>query len=326
MRVIITGATGFIGRALSRELATSGYEVVALSRSARRGREVLGGDVSIVEWDGKSAEGWDVYAEGARAIVNLAGDNISSGRWTQAKKKEILQSRLNAGKAVVEAVMQAQNKPAVVIQSSGIGYYGSAGDHLVDESSRRGSGFLSGVAEEWEASTKEVERMGTRQVIVRTGVVLGSDGGALPRLLTPFRLFVGGPPGGGKQWFPWIHLDDEVKAIRFLMEREDLSGPFNLCAPAPVTMRQFCRILGRVIGRPSWLPVPGFMLRLFLGEMAREVLLSGQRAVPKGLLEARYQFKFGDAETALRDILTSLAASSRKPIIRTPPSGLFSQP
>jgi uncharacterized protein (TIGR01777 family) len=303
MRVIITGATGFIGRALSKELAGSGYDVAALSRSLDRGREVLGQDVTVVGWDGQSAEGWAQYAERARAIVNLAGENISAGRWTDARKREILQSRLNAGKAVTEAVTLARNKPAVVIQSSGIGYYGSAGDEVVDESSRPGGGFLSRVAEEWEVSTEGVEAMGTRQIVIRTGVVLGKDGGALPRLLTPFRLFVGGPLGSGKQWFPWIHLDDEIGAIRFLIERDDLRGAFNLVAPAPRTMRDFCRTLGRVMKKPSWFKVPALMLRLLFGEMAKEVLLSGQRAVPKRLLEAGFDFKFADVESALRDIL-----------------------
>lgn len=303
MRVVITGATGFIGRALCKELLDSGYEVVALSRSVDRGREVLGQNVTVAAWDGRSAQGWAQYAEGARAVVNLAGESIAAGRWTRAKKEEILKSRLNAGKAVTEAVTLARVKPAVVIQSSGIGYHGSAGDEVVDESSHPGTGFLSRVAEKWEASTKEVEAMGTRQVIIRTGVVLGKDGGALPRLLTPFRLFVGGPLGSGKQWFPWIHLDDEVKAIRFLIERDDLRGAFNLVAPEPVTTRDFCRTLGRVMKRPSWFKVPALMLRLLFGEMAEEVLLSGQKAVPKRLLEAGFDFKFADVESALRDIL-----------------------
>ena len=303
MRVVITGATGFIGRALCKELLNSGYEVVALSRSIGRGREVLGQDITVAGWDGQSAQGWAKWAEGARAVVNLAGESITAGRWTKSKKEEILQSRLNAGKAVTEAVTLARDKPAVVIQSSGIGYYGSARDESVDESSQPGTGFLSSVAEKWEASTKEVEAMGTRQVIIRTGVVLGKDGGALPRLLTPFRLFVGGPLGSGKQWFPWIHLDDEVRAIRFLIQSDDLKGAFNLVAPKALTMRDFCRTLGMVMNRPSWLKVPALMLRVFFGEMAKEVLLSGQRAVPRRLLEAGFDFRFADVESGLRDIL-----------------------
>lgn len=303
MKVIITGATGFIGRALSREMLEAGYHVVALSRNAGRGRKILGGGVIVVEWDGKSSQGWKELANGAYAIINLAGENISNGRWTQKKKQRILLSRLDAGKAIVEAVAEANEKPRVVIQSSGIGYYGSTSDQMVDESSPPGKGFLVEVAEQWEASTKQVESLGTRHVIIRTGVVLGSEGGALPRLLTPFRFFVGGPLGSGKQWFPWIHLDDEVKAIRFLMEREGLSGPFNLCAPEPVTMKDFCHTLGKVMGRPSSFSVPGFMLHLLFGEMAQEVLLSGQRAMPGRLLKAGYAFRYLNIEYALREIL-----------------------
>jgi uncharacterized protein (TIGR01777 family) len=304
MKVIITGATGFIGRALCRKLLEAGYHVVALSRNADGGRKILGGGVVVKEWDGKSSRGWKELANGAYAIINLAGENISTGRWTQKKKQRILRSRLDAGKAVVEAVAEAQEKPRVVIQSSGIGYYGSTSDQMVDESSLPGKGFLVDVAQEWEASTKKVESWDIRHVVIRTGVVLGREGGALPRLLTPFRFFVGGPLGSGKQWFPWIHLEDEVGAIRFLMEKEDLSGPFNLCAPEPVVMKHFCRTLGKVMGRPSWLPIPEFMLHLLFGQIAKEVLLSGQRAVPRRIIEDGYQFKYSSLRPALQEILS----------------------
>jgi uncharacterized protein (TIGR01777 family) len=305
MIVIITGATGFIGRALCRELVETGHEVIALSRNANKARELLGDKVTNVQWDGKSSLGWASYTEGAGAIVNLAGESISSGRWTQAKKNGILQSRLDAGKAVVETVSQAKAKPKVVIQASGIGYYGSRSDELVDESSSPGKGFLAHVAQKWEASTEMVESMGVRQVVIRTGVVLGKDGGALPRLLTPFRLFLGGPLGSGRQYFPWIHLQDEVKAIRFLIGQENLRGAFNLAAPESLTQKEFCRILGQVLKRPSWFPVPGFALRMIFGEMAGEVLLAGQRAVPKKLLDAGFEFSCPAAESALKDILSS---------------------
>lgn len=302
MIVIITGATGFIGRALCKELIEAGHEVIALSRNANKARELLGDKVTNVQWDGKSSLGWERYAEGAGALVNLAGESISSGRWTQSKKTGILQSRLDAGKAVVEAISNAKAKPKVVIQASGIGYYGSRSDEVIDESSSPGKGFLAEVAQKWEASTKPVESMGVRQIVVRTGVVLGSDGGALPRLLTPFRLFIGGPLGSGKQYFPWIHLRDEVRAIRFLIEQESLPGVFNLAAPESLSQKEFCRTLGQVMKRPSWFPVPSFVLRMIFGEMAKEVLLSGQRAVPKRLLDAGYKFSHPDAESALKDI------------------------
>jgi uncharacterized protein (TIGR01777 family) len=303
-RIIITGGTGFIGRALCSRLVQAGHDVVALSRNRERADKILGGGVTVIEWDGESDRGWEEHANDAHAIINLAGESISSGRWTRAKKKQILQSRLNAGSAVLEAVQKARNKPRVVIQSSGIGYYGSRGDETVDESSSSGKGFLPKVAREWEESTRGVERLGVRHVIIRTGIVLGTDGGALPRLLTPFRLFVGGPLGSGRQGFPWIHIADEIEAIYFLVENKNLRGAFNLAAPEQISMQQFCGVLGKVMGRPSWLRVPGFLLRLLYGQMADEVLLSGQKAMPQRLLAAGYRFRYPEAESALRQILS----------------------
>ena len=220
-------------------------------------------------------------------------------------KRAILQSRLDAGRAVVEAVKLAGVKPEVVVQASGVGYYGPHGDEVLDESWPSGADFLSDVARQWEASTKAVAAMGVRQVVIRTGAVLERSGGMLPRLLLPFRLFVGGPPGSGRTWLSWIHRDDEVAAIRFLVENDGAHGIFNLTAPEPLTMRDFCRLLGQVIGRPSWLPVSASVLRLLFGEMAEELLLSGQRVLPRRLLEAGFQFKYPTAETALRAILVS---------------------
>ena len=303
-RIIITGATGFIGRALCRKLLEGGYEVVALSRNPKTGSESLPDQVKIVNWDARTAEGWADLADGAYAIINLAGENIGSGRWTERKKRRILESRLNAGGAVVDAVEKAGDKPKVVIQASGIGYYGDSGDEILEESSLPGSGFLSDVAGKWEPSTKKVESAGVRHVIIRTGVVLGADGGFLSRVILPFRLFVGGRLGSGHQWIPWIHLDDEVGAIVFLLEEEKLQGVFNLTAPHPLTSKDFFGLLGKVLRRPSWLPVPGFALRLLLGEMAKELILSGQRALPKRLLDSGYEFKYPDAESALRQVLT----------------------
>jgi uncharacterized protein (TIGR01777 family) len=303
MKIVITGGTGFIGKALAGELSGAGHQVVALSRDAEKGRRVLGEVAAVAQWDGESATGWAEHADGAGAIVNLAGESISPGRWTRSKRTRILKSRLDAGQAVVEAVLKAGAKPRVVVQSSGIGYYGSGTDE-VDESASAGSGFLPEVARKWEASTKKVQEMGVRQIVIRTGVVLGISGGALPRLLTPFRLFVGGPLGSGKQYFPWIHLEDEVRAIRFLAESEKLEGPFNLVAPQSLTMKDFSAILGQVMKRPSWLRVPGFTLKLAFGQMADEVLLSGQRALPRRLMEAGYEFAHPSLEPALREILS----------------------
>jgi uncharacterized protein (TIGR01777 family) len=303
MRVIILGATGFIGRALCKFLMEVGYEVVALTRNKNRGREILGKGIEVVEWDSKSEVGWESHANGAYAIVNLIGENLASGRWTQEKKKSILESRLNAGKAVSIAIQRVQIKPKVVIQASAVGYYGSRSDEILDESSEPGEGFLSEVAVKWEDSTKEVEPQ-VRRIIIRTSPVLGRSGGVLTRLIRPFRFFLGGPVGSGKQWFSWIHLDDEVGAIRFLMEREDLQGAFNLTAPEQLMIKDFYHTIGKAMRRPSWLPIPGFVLRLLFGEMAQETILSGQRVVPKRLTEAGYKFIYPKAEKALKEILS----------------------
>lgn len=301
-RIIVTGATGFIGRSLCFLLAEEGYEVVALTRSVKRGKAVFGSQAVPAEWDGKSARGWVDFADGALAIVNLAGENIASGRWTPPKKQSILQSRLDAGRAVVEAVQAVPRKPRVVIQASAVGYYGSGADEVRDENSPPGKGFLTEVTKQWELSTQAVETLGVRRLVIRSGVVLGQEGGALLQLVKPFRFFTGGPLGSGKQWFSWIHLKDEVRAILFLLQT-DVQGVFNLTAPRPIIQKDFAHLLGKAIGKPSWLPAPSFILRLVLGEMADQMLLVSQRVTPKRLLEAGYRFLYPDAELALKDIV-----------------------
>jgi uncharacterized protein (TIGR01777 family) len=304
-RVIVTGATGFIGKALCTRLTESGYNVVALSRNPERGKEILGSKVHAVQWDGRSAEGWGHYAGEAYAIVNLAGDNIGAGRWTKEKKSRILQSRLNAGKAVVEAVEQAQKKPSVVIQASGISVYGDRGDEMCDESTPLSTGFLPDVGRQWEDSTRKVTSYSVRQAIVRSGVVFGKGGGFLSRVVPLFRLFVGGHFGSGKQWFSWIHIQDEIRAIQFLIENKDARDTFNLTSPNPLTSKEVAKTLGRVMNRPAWLPVPGFMLHLLFGEMADALILSGQRGVPSRLLELGFEFQYSELKSALREILTA---------------------
>jgi len=306
-RIIVVGATGFIGKALCFRLLEEKYDVVALSRSKEKGERIFGTDATVVEWDGKSSEVWQGYANNAYAVVNLAGENIGSGRWTPKKKQSILQSRLDAGRAIVEAAKAVEKKPRVIIQASAIGYYGSRGDEVIDESSSPGDGFLAEVVKKWEQSTQGVESQKIRRIIIRSSLVLGKEGGVFLRLVKPFRFFVGGHLGSGKQWFSWIHLEDEVNAILFLMQKEDLNGVFNLTAPHQLIQKDFFHILGKIMRRPSWFPVPGFVLRLIFGEMAKDTLLSGQRVIPKRLLEAGYRFLYPQAELALKDILEKKA-------------------
>jgi len=301
--VIISGGTGFIGRHLSLRLIQEGVDVVCLTRNASVAKEGEKNRIKFVGWDGKSAEGWGKHADGAKAIVNLAGESIGSGRWTEERRKRIFQSRMNAGKAITEAVASAAEKPEVVIQASAIGIYGNRGEETLDESSGSGEGFLADVAKNWEGSTGEVEALGVRRVVIRTGVVLGSSGGALARMLLPYRFFAGGPLGNGKQWMSWIHIADEVGGILFLLKREDLSGVFNLTAPRPLSNRSFSRELGSLLGRPSWFPVPGQVLKLFLGKMAEETILTSQRVVPARLEKAGFEFTFPELRGALTDII-----------------------
>lgn len=306
MRVIITGGTGFIGQNLAAELAAAGDEVVLLSRNPARATGLPAG-VRAERWDGRSAAGWAGLADGAGAIVNLAGENLAGGgflpaRWTTERKALILNSRLDAGRAVVEAVTAARAKPRVVIQSSGIGHYGSRADQVLTEADPPGDDFLARLTVDWEASTAAVAAQGVRHVAIRSAVVLSPDEGALKRLILPAKLFAGGPMGSGRQGFAWIHPADETAAIRFLLGHEHATGPFNLVAPQPTTYAEFARTLARVMGRPYWFPVPGFALRALLGEVASTVL-EGQRALPQKLLDLGFRFRFPNAEAALRDLL-----------------------
>lgn len=300
MRAIIAGGTGFIGQALVSELKDNGWEIVVLSRSPGKVADAFGSGVIGMRWDNGD---WPDLLGPETAIVNLAGDNIASGRWTSEKKQRILQSRLDAGKRILSVVKRAENLPAVVIQASAVGFYGPQGDVKVDEKTPSGAGFLAGVCREWEASTLELESMGVRRCVVRTGMVLG-DGGALLKMLPAYKYFLGGPLGSGSQGVSWIHIADEVGAIRFLMENTETKGVYNLTAPTPVQFSKFARILGEALNRPAKLRVPALALKLLFGEMAEEILLSGQLAVPNRLKEAGYEFRFPGLEGAFGDLLT----------------------
>ena len=302
MRVIIAGGTGFIGRALSRVLVEDGFEVSVLTRGAKK---TASRGVERVHWDGRSSDGWADHVEGAYAVVNLAGENVGNGRWNNQKKRDLLESRINAVTAIVETIRQAKKRPRVFLQGSAIGYYGRSDDTPLDEESPSGVGLLAEVARRTEEATLAAAELGVRRIVVRTGVVLERDGGALPRLLMPYKFLAGGYPGSGKQWISWIHLLDEVHAIAFLLKNEGLEGAFNLASPNPVPMADFCRHLGRAIGRPTWLRFPASIIRLVFGEMADEVLLSGQRVLPKRLLEAGYEFRHPELSSALDEIFST---------------------
>lgn len=275
MRVVVAGASGLIGTHLGRALRERGDEIVALPRFG--------------------SAPWSV--EGADAVVNLAGASIGGQRWTAQYKVQLEQSRVLTTRALVAAIASAQRKPRILVNSSAVGYYGGRGDEVLDESAAAGADFLAILTAKWEA---EAQRAPVRSVQVRSGVVLSAQGGALEKMVPPFKAFVGGPIGSGRQWFPWIHIADEVAAILWCIDR-DLTGPVNLVAPGIVTMEQFARALGRALHRPSWAKVPAAPLRILLGEFAGS-LLEGQRAVPRKLLESAFRFRFLDVDSALRDL------------------------
>ncbi|MEW5959867.1 MAG: TIGR01777 family oxidoreductase [Chloroflexota bacterium] len=301
MRVLITGGTGTIGRRLGEHLGQYAHTALVVSRQPYR-PATLPARIAFARWDGQTAAGWGQLVEQADAIVNLAGAGIAAARWTNKRKKLIQDSRVKAGQAVVEAMRAAANRPKVLIQASAVGYYGPHRAEVITEASGPGQDFLAEVCRAWEASTEAVEALGVRRVIIRTGVVLDRRGGALPKLLLPFRLFAGGPAGSGRQWISWIHYADEVSAIRFLLENEQTHGPFNLTAPDPLTNGQFAKAIGQAMQRPAFTPAPGFALKLMLGEMAT-VLLEGQRVAPQRLQELGFQFEFPTAGAALADLL-----------------------
>lgn len=307
MRVIITGGTGLIGRELAADLLSDGHEVIILSRNPQAAKDIPAG-AQVEKWDAHSANGWGHLADGADAIVNFAGANLAGEHffpthWTDARRKLLRDSRLDAGKAVIEAVRAAQQKPGAVLQSSAIGYYGVHDPQVtLMENDPPGDGFLAKLCVDWEAATAEVEQMGVRRMVIRSGVVLSTKGGAFTRLLLPFKLFAGGPLGNGRQIYSWIHIADEVAAIRALIENSNAHGVYNLTAPNPVSNGEMAKAIGRVMRRPSFFPVPGFAMRLLFGEVA-SVVLEGQRVLPQRLQKANFKFRFPELESALRNLL-----------------------
>ncbi|NUQ37652.1 MAG: TIGR01777 family protein [Caldilineales bacterium] len=308
MRVIITGGSGLLGKPLAAELAQSGYEVIVLSRDPARAANSLPPGVRAHKWDARTAADWGHLADGAHAIINFAGESIAGSgripaRWSEKRKRAIYESRIYAGLAVVEAIEAAAVKPQMLLQASAVGYYGQRqDDDILTEASPAGADFLGQTCQAWEDATAPVEQMGVRRAIARTGLVLTTAGGPLPITIFQTKLFAGGPIGGGRQWWPWIHLRDEIDALKFLLQNEKASGPFNLTAPNPVPQKAFARTLGRVMNRPSLLPAPEIALRLALGEIAT-LVLDGQRALPQRLLDLGFTFRHPDLFYALRDIV-----------------------
>ena len=307
MNILVPGGTGLIGNAFTKMLVADGDQVWVLSRNPEKARTPLG--VKVFRWDGQISQGWSHLLEQADAVVNLSGENLAASSWTAERKRLILVSRVETGQAIVAALKNTSNKPKVFMQASAIGYYGPGDDRILDETSPIGQDFLAQICGQWESSTQSVEEMGIRRVVIRTGLVQTAQGGMLPRLVLPFRLFVGGPLGNGQQWWPWIHLRDQVNAMIFLLKNPAAQGAFNLTAPEPVRMGEFGKTLGKVLRRPYWFPVPAIGMKLLLGEMSK-IVLEGQRAVPRRLLDLGYHFHFTQLEPALHDLLDKTRQNS----------------
>ncbi len=302
MRVFITGANGFVGTNLCRAFVREGHQVTALIRSEEKGAH-LPGEVHRVIGESSKTGRWQESVAGHDVLINLAGATTFR-RWNEEYKQLLRDSRIFTTKNLVEAIPRETGQRVTLLSTSGVGYYGFTADEELEEISPSGNDFMAQLARDWENEAYRAREKGVRVVITRFGVVLGKDGGALGQMIMPFRFFVGGPLASGEQWFSWIHIEDLVRAALFVMSRQDIDGPVNFTAPDPIRNKDMAKIIGTVLHRPSFMPAPGFMIRLVLGEFG-SVILKGQRVVP-GVLHAKgFNFNFPDMETALRNLLSS---------------------
>jgi uncharacterized protein len=302
MKVAITGATGFVGSRLVERLLAEGHQVVVLTRDVGKAQlRFSTADVAIVGYTHFTSDDWSVAIAGCDGVVNLAGEPIAEQRWTEAVKQALINSRQLTTQKLVGAIAQADPRPTVLVNASAIGFYGTSETVTFDETSAAGSDFLAEICQTWETEANKVKDSGTRLVILRLGIVLGL-GGALGKMLPPFKLFAGGPLGSGKQWFSWIHREDLVSLMIRALTDHTMTGVFNATAPNPVRMAELCTTLGQVMNRPSWLPVPAFALEALLGDGAK-VVLEGQQVLPKQVLASGFQFQYPELKLALTEIL-----------------------
>ncbi|MEG4851051.1 TIGR01777 family oxidoreductase [Microcoleus sp. B5-D4] len=306
MKVAIAGATGFVGSRLVEKLQAAGHQVVVLSRDGAKASRVFPAsaypNLEVVAYTPAESGDWQKSIAGCDAVVNLAGVPIAEERWTEARQQAILDSRRLTTAKLVEAIVNANPRPSVFVSASAIGYYGTSETAEFDETSLAGNDFLATVCKDWEAAAQPAKNAGTRLAILRLGIVLGM-GGALAKMLPPFKLFAGGPIGTGKQWFSWVHREDVVDLILYALQNSQVEGVLNATAPNPVRMNELCQTLGEVLKRPSWLPVPGFALEMLLGDGAK-VVLEGQKVLPKQTLASGFQYQYPTLKLALEEILS----------------------
>ena len=306
MKVAIAGATGFVGSRLVEKLQAAGHQVVVLSRDAAKAGRVFPAsaypNLEVVAYTPAESGDWQKSIAGCDAVVNLAGVPIAEERWTEARQQAILDSRRLTTAKLVEAIVNANPRPSVFVSASAIGYYGTSETAEFDETSPAGNDFLAAVCKDWEAAAQPAKNAGTRLAILRLGIVLGM-GGALAKMLPPFKLFAGGPLGTGKQWFSWVHREDVVDLILYALQNSQVEGVLNATAPNPVRMNELCQTLGEVLQRPSWLPVPGFALEMLLGDGAK-LVLEGQKVLPKQTLASGFQYQYPTLKLALEEILS----------------------
>jgi uncharacterized protein len=299
MKIAITGATGFIGSLLADRLWNQRHHLLLLSRNPPRETDVT--KQEWIAWNPGGAGDWEQSLDGVDGIFNLAGEPIAAKRWTDAQKEKIRSSRVGSTKSLVDAIGKAKRKPKFFISASAVGYYGPRGDETITEETAPGNDYLSRVCVAWEEEARKAESYGVRVALVRTGIVLDKGKGALAKLVPPFKFFAGGPLGSGNQWMPWIHIEDQIGLLLFLIQNDNARSAFNATAPNPVTMAEFCKTLGDVLNRPSWATVPGGVLTLLLGEMA-EMLLTGHRVVPQQASKLGYEFKYPQLLSALQSL------------------------
>jgi len=305
MKVAITGATGFVGSRLVQRLHEEGHQILVLTRNTTFAHKVFPSqafpNLEIVAYTATTSGSWQSAIAGCDGVVNLAGEPIAEERWTPQHKQTILNSRKLGTQKIVEAITNANPKPSVLVNASAIGYYGTSETATFDETSSSGNDFLAQVCQTWEAEAQKVKDAGVRLVILRLGIVLG-NGGALGKMITPFKLFAGGPIGSGRQWFSWIHLEDVVNLILQALTQPEMEGVYNATTYNPVRMTELSQTLGQVINRPSWLPVPGFAIEALLGDGAI-VVLEGQQVLPKRTVEAGFEYQYPNLQSALTEIL-----------------------